>query len=293
MANLDLRPLSLGEILDRTFSIYRRNFLLFLGIAALPQVLLLGFRLAEVALLRFPAMSGTGRAPAEQFQSSGAQAGLLAFGFFGLLIGIVLYLVVYLFSQGGTMFAVSDLYLGRPTSIRTALGRMRGNAGNLFGVMVLSGLAIMGSALLFLIPGIYVACRLLACIPAALLEDLGASESLRRSFELTKDFAGRAFTIYFIYFCILYGAVLLFAMPFAIATGVSAAANPEMARLWLILSQVGESIGAILATPVLTIATAVFYYDLRVRKEAFDLQMLMNPSAPTPSGTASVPTMLS
>jgi hypothetical protein len=36
MADLDLRPLSLGEILDRTFSLYRRHFILFLGINAFP-----------------------------------------------------------------------------------------------------------------------------------------------------------------------------------------------------------------------------------------------------------------
>ena len=293
MANLDLRPLSLGEILDRTFTLYRRNFLLFLGIAALPQSLLLAFRLAELTLITFPVLTRTTKVPVEEFQSRGAQSGLMAFGLLGILLGAVLFLVVYVFSQGGTLFAVSDLYLGRPTSIRTALGRMRGNAGNLFGVMVLSGLAILGSALLFIIPGIYVACRLLACIPAALLEDLGASDSLSRSFNLTKDYAGRAFMIYSIYFCILYGTVLLFAMPFAIASGVSIATNSELTKIWLILSQFGQFVGAILATPVLTIATAVFYYDLRVRKEAFDLQMLMNPAGAQPTGTASVPTMLS
>jgi len=36
MAALDLRPLSLGELLDRTFFLYRRHFLLFVGIAAIP-----------------------------------------------------------------------------------------------------------------------------------------------------------------------------------------------------------------------------------------------------------------
>ncbi len=31
MTGLDLRPLTLGEILDRTFSLYRRHIVLFLG----------------------------------------------------------------------------------------------------------------------------------------------------------------------------------------------------------------------------------------------------------------------
>src|SRR2546425_11803925 len=101
MANLDLRPLSLGEILDRTFSLYRRNFLLFAGITALPQLLILALNLAQTTLTRFPTPPGQpGRQPVEQFQSP-ASSGLVAFGIVGVLVGIVVYLVAYLFAQGG------------------------------------------------------------------------------------------------------------------------------------------------------------------------------------------------
>jgi hypothetical protein len=41
MPDVDLRPLSIGEMLDRTFSLYRRNFVLFVGITALPNLLIL------------------------------------------------------------------------------------------------------------------------------------------------------------------------------------------------------------------------------------------------------------
>ena len=41
MTAFDLRPLNLGEILDRTFTLYRRHFLLFMGISAIPQTLVL------------------------------------------------------------------------------------------------------------------------------------------------------------------------------------------------------------------------------------------------------------
>lgn len=50
MAALDLRPLSLGEILDRAFSLYRNHFLLFVGIAAIPQLLILALHLAQLFL---------------------------------------------------------------------------------------------------------------------------------------------------------------------------------------------------------------------------------------------------
>ena len=36
METADLRPLSLGELLDRTFTIYRSHFWVFVGIMAIP-----------------------------------------------------------------------------------------------------------------------------------------------------------------------------------------------------------------------------------------------------------------
>jgi hypothetical protein len=66
-----------------------------------------------------------------------------------------------------------------------------------------------------------------------------------------------------------------------------------MTLMWTSLGQVGSTIAEILVTPILTIATTVFYYDLRVRKEAFDLQMMMNPGGSVSPAGAAVPTVLS
>ncbi len=289
MADLDLRPLSLGEILDRTFSLYRRHFLLFAGITAIPQLLVLALRLAQTLFMTFPA--GRTSVPVEQLQA-GTASGLLAFGIVGAIVGLIAYLVAYLFAQGGTVFAVSELYLGRTTTIGASLGRMRGQLGSLFGVILLNGLAVMGAFILLIIPGIYVACRLITCVPAALLEDLGPRSSLERSFSLTKDYVGRSFVIYLLYFVLAYAAAFLFTLPFGVAIAMSAK-NPEAVRLWLAFSHVGEFVGQVLVSPILTIATAVFYYDLRVRKEAFDLQFMMNPTGPVSPGSPGVPRTLS
>jgi hypothetical protein len=55
---------------------------------------------------------------------------------------------------------------------------------------------------------------------------------------------------------------------------------------------VGTAAAEVLAQPILLIATSIFYYDLRVRKEAFDLQLMMNPGGPAPAGPGSVPSIL-
>ena len=44
MAGIDLRPMTLGEVLDRTFTLYRERFLLFAGISALPFLVLMIFK---------------------------------------------------------------------------------------------------------------------------------------------------------------------------------------------------------------------------------------------------------
>jgi hypothetical protein len=285
VTNLDLRPLSLGEILDRTFSLYRQNFLLFVGITALPQLLILALNLAEVLLVAAPVgrTSGGPRSP--------VSSGVLAFGALGGIVVLIVYLIVYLFAQGGTVYAVSDLYLGRTTTIGASLQRMRGQVGSLFGVTLLNGLVVGIATILLIIPGIYMACRLITCVPAALLEDLGPRDSLERSFRLTEDSAGRSFVIYLLYICVLYAVMILLVLPFNIAA-VFSAKNPEMMRVWLLLTQFGTFLATVLVTPILTIATAVFYYDLRVRKEAFDLQLMMNQTGGIAPRTAGVPTTL-
>ncbi len=124
------------------------------------------------------------------------------------------------------------------------------------------------------IPGIYLMCRICVATPAALLEDRGASDSIGRSFDLTRNFAGRAFMIYLLYFAMVWGIVAVFQMPFFFLIAISAK-QTQLVILWTVLMQVGHFIGSVLVAPVSTIGFALFYYDLRVRKEAFDLQMMM------------------
>lgn len=279
MTGFDLRPLSLGEILDRTFTLYRKHFALFFGIAAFPQILILAIQLMAIFVqpVRQPD-------PAHPFAFLNGQFVAIT------LVTIVVALVAYLFSQGGAMFAVSEIYLGRQITIAEALGKVRGHLGFLLGVILLNGLVIGLASLLFLIPGIYLACRLIACVPCALIEEKGPSASLSRSFSLTKGFAGRSFMIYVMYFAIAIVASMLFSLPFTPLI-VTSAGDPLMVRIWTSCSQIGGAISSALVTPILTIAISIFYYDLRVRKEAFDIQFMMNPEL-NPPGPSDMPSIL-
>jgi hypothetical protein len=274
MNNLDLRPLSVGEILDRTFTLYRNYFVLFIGISAIPQLLVLALSLAQVAVL-VPAglpTPGARGVPTPPLSSVDAIAsyGLLA------VLAMIVTLIALILSQGATVIAVSEIYLGRPITIGESFRRVRGELGTIFGVMMLNGLATLVGLLMLVIPGIYFMCRLIVGIPAALLENLGSRAALERSWQLTKDSAGRAFLVFLLYFALSMAASMLFAAPFQMAI-LLVKGNPSLILVFMGLAQVGAFVANVLVVPVLTIASAILYYDLRVRKEAFDLQVMMPP----------------
>lgn len=284
MNDLALRPLSLGEILDRAFSLYRSNFVLFIGIAGIPAVLSLAFGVFRT--FETPAVgSGSAITPAELIAFSSSQL-LMTLAY------IVVAVVAYLFSQGATILAVSELYLGRTTSIAESLQKVSGEFWYLLGVVLLNGIATGVATLFLIIPGIYVACRLFVCVPVALIEKTPPGSSLSRSFQLTKGFAGRAFMILVLYVALAFGLSLLLNVPFGILT-VTSVGNPGMFRVSLILSQIASTIASVLVMPLMLISNSVFYYDLRVRKEAFDLQFMMNPDSQRGPGTSGIPTILS
>src|ERR1700681_2352250 len=121
MTALDLRPLSLGELLDRTFFLYRRHFFLFTGIAAIPYSLFLVFNLASTLLTRFR-LGASG-----QVSTVGTGVALIGGVTLALVLGLV-GSIAFLFSVGATVFAVSEIYTGHQTSIRASLHRVRGHA---------------------------------------------------------------------------------------------------------------------------------------------------------------------
>jgi hypothetical protein len=284
---LDLRPLSLGELLDRTFFLYRRHFLLFAGIAAIPYSLFFVINLGTALVPALTRAVASGR-----MQSAGVAAAAIGSGLFALVAAFAGF-VAFLFSVGATVFAVSEIYKGRQTSIRESLRRVRGKAGTILGVLILSGLILIAGFIALIIPGIYLMCRICVATPAALLEDLGPSDSIRRSFDLTRDFAGRAFMIYLLYFAMVWGVIAVFQFPFMLLAAVNAK-QTQLLILWTVLMQVGNFLGSTLVAPVSTIGFALFYYDLRVRKEAFDLQMMMQAIGADPMPppiTGGVPSM--
>src|SRR4029077_15921068 len=99
-----LRPMSTGQVLGRTFHLYRNNFLLFAGISALPPAVFLLGQAGFFLLAYMPASR-------LDFLPSGVA---FAVSIAGL---VVLYLLALSFATGATVYAVSRVHLGQPVKI--------------------------------------------------------------------------------------------------------------------------------------------------------------------------------
>jgi hypothetical protein len=198
--------------------------------------------------------------------------------------------VAALFGQGGTVYAVSEVYFGHPTSARASLKRVRSRAIRLLIIRFVKTAVTTLALVLAVFPGIYLYCRWMTSVPAALLEDIGVRDSLVRGWNLTKGYMGRAFVIGLLYLVLFYVAATLLALPFNLMAQYGTR-NPELARRWLEAGLVGTVLASIVVFPFAAIAESLFYFDLRVRKEALDLQLMLNPGAV--AGSAAVSSMFS
>ncbi len=279
MATIDLRPMSLGEVLDKTFTLYREHFLLFVGITALPYLILLIFKFGMLLLTSSgKVLSPT--TPASEFQS----AALIGGAVIGALIGGILMLLLIGVAHAATVCAVSEIYLGRTISVRESYRRSKGKALTVIGILIMSGLATLVGILLLIIPGIYLACRLAVSVPAAIIEDESPVASMERSMELTRGFAMQVFLLLLLVTVLTYVVTMLLQLPVVFFAITAAAAKHQVSAGVTAYSYVAEFLGQVFVGPVGLISASLMYYNLRVRKEGFDIQHLM-----TSLGNAPVP----
>ncbi len=289
MANVDLRPMSIGEVLDRTFKLYKNEFWLFTGIMSLPFL----------GVFVFNILMGLGSSRAVSSLNVGSPSfspGLIATGVGGVALFLVLMLFLMCVGQAATIFAVSDVYLGRPATIRSSFAQVRGHILQVIGTILLvffllgvgvalcivpitlivrvSPLLIFGLILLVLFGVLVLACRLALAVPVVTLEHDGVVAAVSRSMDLTKGFAMQIFLILFLYWVLSSIASVIFTFPFLF---MSMLPRPHVLPFGItVLQDVATFIAQVLVAPIETIAISLMYYNLRVRKEGFDLEHLMS-----------------
>ncbi|MGA2101940.1 MAG: hypothetical protein ABSG34_12595 [Candidatus Sulfotelmatobacter sp.] len=263
-----LRPLSTGELLDRTFSLYRGHFGLFLGLFALPHLFVLAYQCIGLT-----------------FKSPNPQLPNLVLNMFWAIGAALLSLAASAASQAATVIAVSQVHLDRPAGVADSFSRVKSQILPVIGLSLLVGLAAGAACLALIVPGVLLFIMWSLAVPAKILENRGVLDSMSRSMDLTKGNRGRIFVIWLLFIVLGIGVSLLLRWPVELAAGVTSIfAMQRTAPVWQAALLGVSFISECLVGPLATIAFSLVYYDERVRKEAFDLQLMMTtldvPAAP-------------
>jgi len=269
----DLHPMGVGEILDGALTMYRRHFGLFakVGVVAmwLPTAILIYVQLA----------GGT-----EQH-------------FFLAAVAWVIGQFAGLFLTAAAIRIISDSYLGRTAELGEALSLGASKIWPLlvvglgkFIIMFLMALVLIvlggvmtpalavsggGAAVIFLFLAflggcwliLFVVCGYAVTTPVVVLESLsGSFDAFGRSWDLTRSFKFKIFSIWFVAFLMIY--LPIFAL---------AALGGWFSLTFPLIGHVIQIVSAalpIVMYPIFSCILTLIYYDLRVRREAFDLQIL-------------------
>jgi len=288
----DLRPLTTGEVLDRTFSVYRARFWLFAGISSVSAAVQLVANVVQMLLTHL-------------LKGHLSAATLVTLAVVFVIVVLILFLMAYSVTQAATVYAVSEVYLGRDTtigaSLRATARRWYVYIGIAFWQMCSAawlplsvfflfaalrflvrdspvGAGVLAVALILGLLGSYVMglilyLRNLLAVPVTVVETLKLRASMRRSKVLAAGTKWRIFLTLLIC-AALFAVLLMFMIPLFVLASVTHATGVA-----LVLTQIGillvTFVGYSLISPVMMIGLSLIYFDQRVRKEAFDIAVLL------------------
>ncbi|MDP9072300.1 MAG: hypothetical protein M3N68_13660 [Actinomycetota bacterium] len=264
----ELRPLGVGEVLDVAIKIYRARFASLVKAVAVvvgPVSLLV----ALVQVSSFPEdgnelFTTPADVPAEPELDFADFPTFLG----GLLVVTVLSLIASQLATAASLKIVSGAYLdeepGWTESLRFATSRLR----SLVWLSMVLGFFLVLGFLACVIPGIYLWGAWAVATPVLLLEDVRGRRALKRSRALVK---GRwwptAVVLLLTFILVTIVQMVSSGLVGAVASGANEVVNA-------VAQAVGNTAASVLATPFSAAVIVTVYFDLRVRKEGFDLELL-------------------
>jgi hypothetical protein len=183
-----------------------------------------------------------------------------------LIIGFVTLVVVIAI---GIIFFVLALIFGGMFS-------MLDNGNDVASVVLIIGIVLVflvGYLLLIVLmlaPAAFYMARWLAAGPSLLIEKLGPIQSLRRSWELTRGRLWRG-VLYVVLLAIF--SALVISLPLVVSQQLAIVLFPTQMTLIMIMSTVAGYLLNLIYQPFYATGVVMYYYDLRVRAEAYDVAL--------------------
>jgi hypothetical protein len=310
-----LRPSTLGEILDRTANLYRSRFLVFFGLAAIPAGVLLGFSGGMVLLLASSGFSSAGGAAPKPETAAVLILGIMALGLLALplvvasnaLCGAALCHAAGSVVLGTTITIASSIkavwkrgwqYIGLfvlqaciifgvPSAVWTAAvmvaavgAALAGTAAGGTGTGILTVLLVLLTMMAVAVYMVWMLLQIGLAFPIAVIEKAGPIDALKRAWKLCRGTRWRMLALFAMVLALSWIASLLVSVPVMFAIylipGLNSPQNAQLAGTISLIGLYAMSFASnALTMPVIAIALVLFYYDQRIRKEAFDIEWLM------------------
>ena len=280
MSVTQLRPLGIGEILDVGITIYRRNFR---ALLTLVFVVVAPFEILS-ALVQASALPDstflTETTPGETVDIDREfWLGVAAFSAAALLS-----FIAGIIATGACFKAVADGYLGERAEWRPALAYAARRLHSILWVTIFGTLIAVIGFFFLIVPGVYLYVCFAVAVPVLLTEGLKGRKALGRSRRLVRGRWWGTFGVVFL------GAILVSIVQGALV-GLTAivttldTADPTLGSF--IFGTTATVLASVISTPLSAAFITVLYFDLRVRKEAFDLQLLADQIGVEPGEGAS------
>lgn len=187
------------------------------------------------------------------------------------LLNMLVSLVFEPLATAAIIVVASERYMGRDVTPGEALGRVWARIGTVVATALIFNFVVGIGLVLLIVPGLYFATRFFAMMPAVVIEGYNSSTSQDRSARLTKGSRMRILGLFVV-------SYLIFIILLVIATGAAGALFGEVA---------GVVVARIVMAgiyPFIGVVTTLLYYDLRIRNEGLDLDIMMaQEPAPRPA----------
>jgi hypothetical protein len=261
-----LRPLSLGEILDVAVKIclaHWRTLLKAVLVVVVPVQIVGTLINADYTVEQSELSTDSSKTPAETVEELNQYLG-------GLAVSAVLQVLAVLLATAACFRAIAQAYLGEQADWRSSLNYALRLTPSLLLVTLLNALGVLVGFLLFILPGVWIYVAWAFATPVLLVEGLRGRAALGRSFRLVKGRWWRTFGVLVVGF-ILAGIISMIVQAVFL---IGIVVGEDNDALVLVLSAIAGIVGLAVTTPFQAALLAVLYFDLRVRKEGFDLELL-------------------
>jgi len=247
----------LGDILSVAFEVYKANAVKLIQIVAI-VVIPLTF---VMALLTQVAFKQHCDAQHVQSLSDLTKNCTTSFGR-SILIGAIGWFIAIAIQQlllGALTRGAAGALIGRDVDVSASYGYAFSRLGPLIGLELLVALVVGIGFILLVIPGIIVLVFLAVSVPAFIIEGLGVTDSMSRSWKLVSGSWWHTL-----------GVILVAAIIAGVINGIlTAIGGNTFFGVWIL-----SAIAQIITAPFVALVSVVLYVDLRARHESLNATTL-------------------